>query len=285
VAPPQGMKNQLWLNVALLAAVAALALFAYLKPHQGEPRFKLSTLKAADATNVKIEIAGTAPIALERAASEWRLSAPVAARADGFQAQRLLEILDAASKDRFPATGLARFDLNEPYARLTINRQSFSFGAVSPMSREQYVLTQDGIYPVALRYGAALPTSALQLVSKQLFAAEEAPVAFEFREFRLAQQDGKWVMSPAVVDSSQDDINRWIDEWRLATALAVLPISNRKPLATIKVRLKSGGDVTLTVLQREPELTLVRSDQKLEYQFAAEAAQRLLAPPAAAKPN
>jgi hypothetical protein len=119
-------------------------------------------------------------------------------------------------------------------------------------------------------------------VNRQLFAAEEAPVALEFQEFRLAQQDGKWVMSPAVVDSSQDDINRWIDEWRLATALAVLPMSNRKPLATIKARLRSGNDVTLTVLQREPELVLARSDQQFEYQFAGEAAKRLLAPPTVA---
>lgn len=278
------MKRGLRVNVALLAAVAALALFAYLKPHRGEPQFKLSTLKTADAKSIKLEITGAAPIVIERAVSGWRLAAPVAARADGFQVERLLEILDAASKDRFPATGLARFDLNEPYARLTIDRQSFSFGAVNQVSREQYVLTQDGIYPVALRYGAALPASALQLVSKQLFAAEEAPVAFEFKEFRLAQQDGKWVMSPAAADSSQDDINRWIDEWRFVSALAVLPMSHRKPLATIKVRFKSGGDVTLTVVQREPKLTLARSDQQFEYQLAAETAQRLLAPPTAATP-
>ncbi|MBI2294192.1 MAG: hypothetical protein HYU73_28400, partial [Betaproteobacteria bacterium] len=74
------MKRGLWLNVALLATVAALALFAYLKPHPGEPRFKLSTLKAADATSIKLEVAGTAPITLERAGSGWRLAAPVAAR-------------------------------------------------------------------------------------------------------------------------------------------------------------------------------------------------------------
>ena len=276
------MKRNLWINVALLTAVAALALFAYLKPHQSQPEHRLSTLKAADARTIMIEIAGGAPIALERAASEWRLSAPFAARADDFQSQRLLEILDATSKDRFPAAGLARFDLNEPNARLTINQQTFSFGAVNPMSREQYVLTQDGIYLIALRYGAALPKNALQLVNRQLFAAEEAPVALEFQEFTLAQQDGKWVMSPAVVDSSQDDINRWIDEWRLATALAVLPMSSRKPLATIKARLRSGNDVTLTVLQREPELVLARSDQQFEYQFAGEAAKRLLAPPTVA---
>ena len=132
-----------------------------------------------------------------------------------------------------------------------------------------------------LRYGAALPKNALQLVSKQLFAADEAPVAFEFKEFSLAQQDGKWVMSPTAADMSQDDINRWIDEWRLATALAVQTADNRKPLTTIKVRLGSGSDLTLAVLQREPELLLARSDQPFQYQFPGETAKRLLAPPAA----
>lgn len=275
------MNNRQWLNVALLAAVTVLALFAYFKPQKSEPEHRLSALKAADVRKIRIEIAGNAPLALERTGPDWRLTAPVAARADSFQTQRLLAILDATSKDRLPAAGLARFDLNEPYARLTIDQQTFSFGAVNQMSREQYVLTQEGVHLVPLRYGAALPKNALQMVSKQLFAADEAPVAFEFKEFSLVQQDGKWVMSPAPADMSQDDINRWIGEWRLATALAVQAADNRKPLMTIKVRIANGSDLTLAVLQRESDLTLARSGEPFAYQFAAETAKRLLAPPAA----
>ena len=134
---------------------------------------------------------------------------------------------------------------------------------------------------VPLRYGAALPKNALQLVSKQLFAAAEAPVAFAFKEFGLVQQAGKWQLTPPAADVSQDDLNRWVDELRLATALAVQAASNRKPLAMIKVKLKDGSNVTLAVLQREPELVLARSDQQFEYQFAGDTAKRLLAPPAA----
>ncbi len=274
------MKHRIWLNLALLAAVAALALFAYLKPFRDEPEHKLSTIKVAEATNIKIEMSGAAPIALERASSEWRLVSPFAARADGFQARRLLEILDATSKDRFPAAGLARFDLNEPRTRLTINQQSFGFGAVNPVGREQYVLTQDGVYLVPLRYGEALPKNPWQLVSRELFGADEAPVAFGFSAFSLAQQDGKWVMSPAAADLSQDDFNRWVDEWRLASAATVRAADNRKPLATIKVKLKNGSEIALAVLQREPDLLLARSDQAFVHQFAADAAKRLLAPPA-----
>jgi len=275
------MKRGLWVNITLLIAVVALLLFAWLKPDQREPDFKLSTLTAADATSIRIEIAGAAPIVLERPASGWQITAPLAARADNFQVQRLLGILEAKSKDRFPATGLARFELNEPYARVTINQQVFSFGAANPISREQYLLTRDGIYMIDLRHGATLPGNVLQLVSKQLFAPEEAPVAFEFKEFSLAQQDGRWRLTPSAADLSQDDINRWVDEWRLATALAVQPPSDSKPLATVKVRLKSGDDITLSLLQREPQWVLARSDQKFEYQLPGAIAQRLLAPPAA----
>ncbi len=275
------MNKRRWLNLALLAAVAALALFAYYKPHKSEPQLKLSVMKNADAKSIRIEIAGNPPLVLERTASEWKLTAPFAARANNSQVQRLLELLDATSKDRFAAAGLARYDLNEPYARVTINQQTFGFGAVNEMSREQYVLTQDGIYPVSLRYGTLLPKNALQLVSLQLFAPDEAPVAFEFGEFKLVQQDGKWQLTPPAADASQDDFNRWVDEWRLATALAAQPASNRKPLAAAAIKLKTGNDVSVAVLQREPQFILKRSDTPFEYQFSAEAAQRLLARPAA----
>ncbi len=275
------MNKRRWLNLALLAAVAALALFAYYKPHKSEPQQKLSVLKAADAKIIKVEIAGTTPLLLERTGSEWKLTAPLAARADSSQIQRLLEILDATSKDRFPAIGLARYELNEPYARVTINQQAFGFGAVNEMSREQYVLTQDGIYPVALHYRTLLPKNALQLVSPQFFAPDEAPVAFEFGEFKLVQQDGKWLLTPPAADSSQDDFNRWVDAWRLATALAVQPSSGRKPLTTVRIKLKTGSEVAVAVLQREPQFIMARGDQPFEYQFSAAAAKRLFARPAA----
>lgn len=275
------MKRALWINAALAAAVAALALFLYLKPHSGAPEFKLATLQASAVNRIRVEIAGQPPIVLERRDGDWFLSAPLTARADMFRVQRLLTLLDAKAKDRLPATGLARFDLNEPYAKVTLNDQSFSFGAVNQMSNEQYMLTEGGVYLVGLSYGAALSRDALAFVSKQLFSPDEAPAGFEFKDFKLAQRDGKWELAPASGNLSQDDIIRWVDEWRLATALAVNSAAERKPLATIKVRLKNGVDVLLAVVQREPGLVIARDDQKLEYQFSSAVAQRMLSPPAA----
>jgi hypothetical protein len=119
-----------------------------------------------------------------------------------------------------------------------------------------------------------------QLISRQLFTPEEAPVAFVFDNFKVEQRDGKWQSTPAA-DLSADDVTRWVDEWRLANALGVLPASNRKGLTLIKLTLKTGKEITLSVVQREPQLVLARSDRPFEYQLNAEAAKRLLSPPAA----
>jgi hypothetical protein len=273
------MKRWSWLNLALIVAVSALALFAYYKPVKTEAELKLSAIKAADANVIKVEIAGNPPFALARSGADWKLITPLPTRADGVQVQRLLEILDATAKDRFPAAGLARYDLNEPPVKVTINQQSFGFGAINQMSREQYVLTQDGIYPVSLRYGTLVPKSFYGVVSRQLFAADEAPVAFRFADFAVEQRDGKWQLTPPA-DLGADDVTRWVDQWRLASAMGVLPASNRKPLAIIKVKLKNGADIALNVLQREPQLIVTRSDQPFEYQLTADAAKYLLAPPA-----
>jgi hypothetical protein len=278
------MNGKWGLNLALAAAVIALGLFAYYKPHKGEPDHHLSIIKAADANSIKIEIAGSPPVTLARTGADWKLTAPVPARADTTQVQRVLEILDATAKDRYPAAGLARYELSEPYARITVNQQMFGFGAINQMSREQYVLTQEGIFPVSLRYGTLLPKDYLQVVSRQLFAADEAPVAFRFDDFALSQQDGKWQLTPPAADASADDISRWTDDWKLATAMAILPASGRKPLATVKIKLKTGNEISVAVLQREPQFVLARSDQPYEYQLTANAAKRLLARPATTTP-
>lgn len=268
------------LNAALLAVVAALAAFIYLKPkHDESGTFPLSTLKADKITQLRLERAARPPVVLEKTGGQWLITAPIAARADPLQVQRLLAIVDARTSSRIAATDLARFDLDRPVARLTVDSQTFSFGTINTVAREQYVLTGNTVYPVELRYGAALPADVTQLISKQLFADGEVPVVFEFSDFAVRTADGKWTVTPAPADLSQDDINRWVDDWRLASALRVEPHGKGKAMGKIKVEFKDGRKLTLGIMQREPELVLLRPDQNLQYSFFAQTAKRLLSPP------
>lgn len=283
------MKKSLLINAGLLAAILVLGLVAWLKPSSKEPEFRLSTLKAAEVKSLEVVIGGSTPLTLERTGAGWEVANPFPARGDTFQIQRLLELLDARSTVRLPATGLARYGLNEPFARIRIATQEFSFGAANEMSREVYVLSGDGIYLLPLRYAALLPKSPLDLVSKQLFAAEEAPVGFDFGSFKVAQTDGKWAltMTSTNVPASEagpDDINRWVDDWRLAGALGVQVPGKRKAVGALQVTLKNGNVVVVKILERGDNTVIARDDEPLEYILSAATARRLLAPPGTLQP-
>ena len=274
------MKKSWLLIAALLMLVVALGFFAYLKPRSDEPAtYALSTLKADQVRQIRLERGGSPAIAIEKKGNLWLITAPFTAHADPFHVERLLAIVAARAAHRFAGTDLARFELDQPTARLTIDGQSFSFGTVSAVTREQYVLTGGTVYAIDPRYGGALPATAEQLIGRQLFAGNEAPVRFEFRDFSVAQSDGKWSVTPQVVDLSQDDFNRWVDEWRQAAALRAELYADKKPVSEIKMEFRDGTKLTLGILQRESELVILRPDAKVQYYFPSETARRLLTPP------
>lgn len=278
------MKKSLLFNAVLFAAIVTLGLVAWLKPAGNDPANKLSTQKAANIKSIEIMLGGAPSIALERDGTEWRLTAPFPARANAPQVQRLLELADARSASRFAASGLARYGLNEPAVRIKLGNQEFGFGAVNDMSREIYVLSGDGVYLLPLRYAAALPKNPLDLVSRQLFAADEAPVAFDFGSFKIEQEAKGWKLTmtstkvPAA-EAGPDDINRWVDEWRLASAVSVQAPTNRKHIGALQVILKSGKTTVIKILERGATTVVARDDGPFEYTLAAETAKRLLLPP------
>jgi hypothetical protein len=52
----------------------------------------------------------------------------------------------------------------------------------------------------------------------------------------------------------------------------------------VRVQLADGRMLRLAVLQKEPELILVRPDEKLQFHFSGELAKRLMNPPAVTPP-
>lgn len=276
------MKRALAVNLALAAVVAALAGLVYWKPRsEPPPGHALSTLKPEAAARIRIERAGAAAITLEKKGDAWFLTEPFRARADAARVERLLEIAQARATHRMPAADLARFDLERPETRVTIDGQSFGFGLVNEMSREQYVLAGGAVHTVHVRYGTALPGAAADMASRQLFAPSEIPARIELRDFTVESRDGRWVLAPAPREElSQDDYNHWVDGWRRATALRVEPYTRIRPQGEIKVELKDGAKLTLAILGRGADLALARPDEKLVYTLVADVAKRLLVPPA-----
>lgn len=279
--------------MALFAVVLGLGAWVYYKPDARDANtHALSTLKPQDVKRIRIERPDApAPspaaqrrsvIALERQEQEWRMTAPIAARAETFQVERLLSILDARSAVRYPAGELERFGLDKPHASLALEDQTLTYGAINTTTREQYVLTRAHVYLVPLAHTTALPRDADALLARALLSASEMPVRFELPDFSVALRDGTWIVNPAANDASADDRHAWVDAWRHASALRAVRHDGRAAAAEIKLELKDGKAIALGVLQREPELVLLRRDEGVQYHFVAESAKRLLSPPGGA---
>lgn len=271
------------LNLALLAAVVLLGTYAWLGRKQpAADAHPVSALDPAAVALVRVERPGQPPIALEKRGGAWRMTSPLAARAEPIQVQRLLGFLTATSRQRLPARELERFELDRPVARIIADGETFSFGSLNPVTGGQYVQAGDWVYLLDSRRTAEALLPANRLLSPRLLAEEEVPAGFELGEASLKQAaDGKWLLQPAPAEpASQDDLNRWVQEWRLALAQQVTPLAGEaKPLSTLRLTLAGGAVVVIEVLAREPETVLARPDEKLEYRFPKAVGERLLALP------
>ncbi len=279
------MRNKVLLNLLLIAALVALALYAYFKPWQeATPSIKLTTLKRDEITRIAIEPRDHATIKLEKRDGAWRIVAPLSAQADGPIVDRLIDIVNATAKQKLANVDLGQFDLDPPTVRVILNDQGFGFGRINDITYEQYVATTEGVYLVAPLYGYGIPTEAPKMLSRRLLDEGEIPVAFDFGRYKIVRDaNGKWGTSGAFSAASgqslsQDDFNRWADEWRYTSALDVVPNKGGSGGQKLSVRFKDGKTVTLRILQTQPDFQLVRDDNGLRYRFGAEVGQRLSDP-------
>ncbi len=281
------MNRRLLINVVLAVAVAALGAWMILAPGpKGPPEVALSDRKPAEARSIRIERTGLPTFVLLKSGGRWQQTEPFVARTDNTQAQRLLDLLVAKSRTVFPADDLARFELDHPFARVTIDDRVFAFGTVNPLTGEQYVLSGNQVFLLSPVFGYGLPTQADSMATHMLLGEDETPVSVEIADGRLDAKDGKsrWTPPTAATEKlSQDDFARWLDDWRFASSLATRSATASQAGERVNITMKDGKRVEFDVLSREPEFIVRRVDEKLEFVFAADRAQRLLSPPTAAK--
>lgn len=270
------MSSRLWVNLALALAVGILTWLVFFKPEPAATsKHTLSTLTPAAIKEIGIAPAQRPRVVLVKRANNWFVTEPFAARADAARVDGLLGLLSAESGQRFAAQDLARFELDHPLASVKIGAQEFSFGGVHPLTNQLYVLTQGAVYLVSPVYFVDVAKQPADYASKQLLDTDENPVAFEFMTFKLTRTDGKWHKATADAALSQDEANKFADEWRHAQALAVSQPQAFQATEHITLRFASGKTLKLQATQQGQEWVVLREDEKLAYHFTLDAARRL----------
>jgi hypothetical protein len=263
------MKSKVLVNLVLVLLLTGLALFAFYRPkEQSDPGIRLTQLKRDDINRITVERRGSPTIQLQKRDGGWRISAPLQTRADPIQVDRLTDIATATARHKLPPGDPGRYQL----------------GRVNDVTYEQYVATAGAVYLVAPFYGYGIPTGVTKLVSRKLLDDAEVPVAFDFGRYRIVRDDrGTWSIAGAYPAQqrkplSQDDFNRWADEWRFTSSLGAEPRRGTRGKDRLVVQFKDGKKVPMEIVQKQPEFVLVRSDENMQYRFGAEVGRRLLDP-------
>ena len=293
------MKKRWLLNLVMLAVVAGLIVFLYMRPQantSAPAQHEVSTLKLADFTAIKVEFPAKAPTSFENVDGFWRMTAPYKARADQMSVQRILSIIAAKSAEKFPATDLAKFGLDNPQLRLKLTKatgaEEFAFGTFNPVSEEQYVAYKDAVYLLPGSYAEAASTQPIELIDKTPLTKNEVKQITGFDFSRLEQweevrlnvdvADGKWKVNAPKAKPTQNEMNEWLDfSWKQAQAKQVeLYTPDRKTTyPSFEVKLKDGKKVHFDKIQEAPDLLLGRPDEGILYHFSNDVGFTMLNPP------
>ncbi len=274
------MRKGWWLNIVLLIAVAGLGAYVYLKPEKKDAEYAISSLTPGQIQKLTIAHAN-GNIELAKKDNLWSITSPISARADTRQVNRVLDVLSVKSKEKLAATDLARFDLDKPAVSLRFGEESIAFGTTNSLTQDQYVLSGASVYLIPAFYGAQIPSKPDRLLTHNVFTESEKPIAFELSSIAAEQKEGKWNVTRRASKEgqlSQDDLNRWFDDWRFSSSLITQPYDGKPGMDQIRIKLADGKTLTLEVLQKEPDLILARGDERLQFQYSSEAGKRLLEP-------
>jgi len=288
------MSRRGWINLALAVALAALVALAIYRPGLAPPPAlpPLTTVDARDVHRIEIARPKQETIVLERTGTEWRLRAPLAARASRFRIENLLRVAAAPSEWRAPASGeeLARYGLARPQAIVRLDGQELRFGALHPLKAQLYVLVGDTMHLIAASFFHSAATRLEDFLDSAPLESGADLQAIALPDLALERTAKGWRLTPTKPGVSSDRIQRLVEEWKHARALSVTRAGNRPATARVRLRLAQRADapartLDLAIVAREPELVLRRADEGLEYHFPAEAATRLLRLPPEPSPG
>lgn len=287
-----------WLaNLALLAIVVTLAAFTvyHRQQEKTEPGSPLTTLATENVGRIRIERTGQPAIVLEKETENWRLTSPVAARANRFNVENLLRVASARSELKLNDGDPARYGLVAPQAKLEVGDETFEFGALHPFHHQVYVRHRGVVHLVGAQALSAVLRAPSHFIDGRLIEPNRRLVGLRLPGFALELKDGTWQRLPPNKKLASDRLNDFVAQWTNAHALAVEAAGQRPALASIRLTLAHEDakpqhtevlpavprdakpeSLTLDVLAYKPTFVLRRRDEKLEYHFPEEIGKRLL---------
>jgi hypothetical protein len=278
-----GLKRRWLLNAGLLGLIAALAWIVAQRMGQEKdiPGPPLTGLSTAAVAHVRIERPEQPAIAIEKTGNEWKLTAPLPARANRLNVENLLHVLSAPVETSFPAVTaeLPQYGLEKPSARVRLENEEIAFGALHPLKNQIYVLHNNEVALIPSYHLSAATYPYTNFIDSHLFEEDRKLTSLRLPGFMLSLKDGVWRRNPVDKNLTSDRINDFASEWQNASALSVDKYSGKESVDHIDIDSTRDGKnekIRLGILASKPDFVLYRPDENLEYHFTEETGKRLL---------
>ncbi len=269
------MKPKLLLNLVLLVVLAALAGVAFFEPGKQEPKPVYLTDLDVDAIN-RFELTNQESLVFEKRDGHWWLDSPIQAPANDIRIRQLLNIAKAESQAHYPVKpeDLAKFALDKPLAVLNLGRLTLLFGGLEPIDMLRYVQIGETLHLVSDDFSHHLLAKATDYVDKKLLPEDSKIKELLMPGLSAKLGDkGQWNLEPPGDAAAMSELS---NAWQSARAIEVKRHEGLPQGDTIHIVLTDGKSLEFVILQREPDILLVRPDWKLEYMVAAESGKHLL---------
>lgn len=280
------MRRPLLINGFLLGLALLLGWLTWLSiedQHKDEQTYLTGLIP--DQIN-QIEINNSGPsFRLQREAEGWIMVEPYQVAADSKRIERLLEISRSVSTSRFQAPqDLAEYGLKPPQAVLTLNQTRIEMGSTHPMNQRRYLRVGKQIHLIKDRFPHHLQARAENFVSPSLLPPGSRVMAIKTPQWQLTfAPSGKASLNPPIPDISNDALNGKRDEWRVALASKVMPITPGEDLGQIEIQLENEPQpINFGIGRSQTGTLLLRKDLGLAYLVSKDS--KLLDPPAKREP-
>ncbi len=278
-------------NLLMLVLVLALVAVLLWGPDPAPPPrdARLGGPAPGEVERIAIVAAGRETVELRRGPGGWRIAAAREPPADALLVERLLALPASASHARYAAAelDLPGAGLQPPRLTVSLGGVEYRFGAQEPLNRYRYVQADGSVHLITDTLYHQLGGPPEGYADRRLLPEDRAIRGLRAGDWALAQRsDGAWHLDPPRAGVTADEVNRWVERWRLLRALGVERHREQNAAPAIELTLEGRPEpVRVLVLATEPELLLARPDLGLRYRLPTAQAAALLHPPEPAPPG
>jgi len=269
------MKPKLLLNLVLLVVLATLAGVAFYEPGKEEVKPVHLTDLDLDAIN-HFELINQETLVFEKHDAHWWLTSPIQAPANDIRIRQLLNIAKADSQAHYPVTpeDQTKFGLDKPKAVLKLGQFTLLFGGLEPIDMLRYVQIGQSLHLVSDDFYHHLLAKSTDYVDKKLLPEDSKIKELLMPGFSAKSGDkGQWNLDPPGNVVAMSEL---ANTWQSARAIEVKRYEGLPQGDSIHIILTDGKPLEFVIIQREPDIVLVRPDWKLQYMVSAESGKRLL---------